>query len=125
MRTATLESPSTQVAAKGTAVEQTDRGPVILVIDDDPDVREVFQRQLEALGARVVVAADGFEGLDQLERSNPDAVLCDLAMPGMDGIEFGIRMRADMRFCRVRLIAVTGRCNKAALLGSWGAGFDG
>ena len=99
--------------------------PLVLFIEDDREYREVVRRLLEGIGVGVVVAADGIEGLDQLEHSRPDLVFCDLAMPRMDGIEFGIRMRRDMRFGRVPLIAVTGRRDQAALLDSWGAGFDG
>ena len=100
-------------------------GLLVLFIDDDRDYREVMRLLLEGIGFAVVVAADGIEDLDQLKRSQPDLVFCDLAMPGMDGIEFGIRMRGDMRFRRVPLIAVTGRRDRAALLDSWGAAFDG
>jgi CheY-like chemotaxis protein len=69
------------------------RGRTVLVIEDDDDTREVVSRLVEALGATTVVAADGLEGLVQLERRRPDAVLCDLAMPIMNGIEFARRMR--------------------------------
>jgi chemosensory pili system protein ChpA (sensor histidine kinase/response regulator) len=99
--------------------------PLVLFIEDDRDYREVLQRLLEGIGVRVVVAADGIEGLEQLEQSRPDLVFCDLAMPRMAGIEFGIRMQRDMRFGHVPLIAVTGRRDQAALLDSWSAGFDG
>jgi CheY-like chemotaxis protein len=101
------------------------QSPLLLVIDDDPGVREILKCQLEALGARVVVAADGFEGLDQLERWHPAAVLCDIAMPGMDGVEFATRMRKDARFRHVPLIAVTGLTGQTDVLRTWGAGFDG
>ena len=63
----------------------------ILVIDDDPALRETTQRQLEAFGFCVVLAADGREGLAKVARSQPDVVLCDLTMPVMDGLEFGRR----------------------------------
>jgi two-component system, OmpR family, response regulator MprA len=51
------------------------RSRTVLVIEDDDDHREVIRRLLESLGARVVVAANGLEGLGQLERQQPDAVL--------------------------------------------------
>lgn len=50
------------------------------------------------LVAHVVVAVDSVEGLEQLERCHPAAVLCDIAMPGMDGLEFATRMRTDSGF---------------------------
>ena len=100
------------------------RGRTILVIDDDEDTREVTRRLLELLGAQVVAAADGFEGLVQLGRLKPDAVLCDLAMPIMDGMEFASRMRQDPRYRRVLLVAMTGRQRHADFLQTWEVGFD-
>jgi CheY-like chemotaxis protein len=100
------------------------RHSLVLFIDDDLDYCDVVRRLLEGVGVVVVIAADGAEGLHQLEHSRPDLVFCDLVMPGMDGIEFGIRMRGDERFRQVPLIAVTGRRDPGALLDSWGAGFD-
>jgi hypothetical protein len=98
-------------------------GRTILVIDD-AEYRDTVRRLLESLGARVLLAADGFEGLAQLERWTPDAVLCDLSMPGMGGIEFAQRMRPTPRNRRVLLVAVTGRPDWAAVLDTWAAGFD-
>jgi CheY-like chemotaxis protein len=101
------------------------RGRRILIIEDDPTQRETLRRLVEARGAHVVVAADGLEGLALLERAHPDAVLCDLAMPIMDGIEFATRMRREPRYRRVPLIAVTGRVRQSDVIESWGVGFDG
>jgi CheY-like chemotaxis protein len=100
-------------------------GRKILVIEDDDDTRETIQRLLQALGAEVGVAADGLEGLVQLERRRPDAVLCDLGMPIMDGIEFARRMRQNPRYRRIILLAVTGRERQSDFVDTWGAGFDG
>src|SRR5262245_6529382 len=96
------------------------RRRTVLVIEDDDDTREVSSRVLEALGAGVVVARNGLEGLVQLDRRQPDAVLCDLAMPIMDGIEFARRMRQNPRYRHVLLIAVTGRERDADFLDTWG-----
>ncbi len=100
------------------------RGRTVLVIEDDDDHREVARRLLELLGARVVPAADGLEGLEQLERQKPDAVLCDLTMPIMDGIEFASQMRQRPKYRHVLLVAVTGRDSDADVLRTWNAGFD-
>jgi CheY-like chemotaxis protein len=60
-------------------------GVSILVIDDNADALEVAAATLTAAGARVRVAGSGPEGIEQMQRGMPDIVLCDLAMPGMDG----------------------------------------
>jgi CheY-like chemotaxis protein len=96
----------------------------ILVVDDDPDLRETLQRQLEAFGFRVVLAADGREGLAEVARSHPDVVLCDLTMPVMDGLEFGRRFRANPQHRHVLLIAVTGRNRESDIVETWRIGFD-
>ncbi|MET4576046.1 response regulator [Ottowia thiooxydans] len=60
----------------------------ILVIDDDPTTRSMLRRQLERRGWRVIEAADGIEGLTQVDDANPALVLLDLMMPRMDGFGF-------------------------------------
>lgn len=60
----------------------------IMVIDDDVIFRQVTRQFLHAIGYQVVEAENGLEGLQLLESSEPDLVLCDIAMPILDGIEF-------------------------------------
>jgi two-component system chemotaxis response regulator CheY len=74
------------------------RGCRILVVEDDVEVAELIGRLLVLQGARVLVAENGREGLDRLEEFPADAVLCDLTMPVMDGIEFARRVRQHPRF---------------------------
>ncbi|MFB3788460.1 MAG: response regulator [bacterium] len=59
----------------------------ILVIDDEVYLRQLYQAELRDEGYDVVVAKDGFEGLRLCERENPDLVIVDIRMPGMDGLE--------------------------------------
>jgi DNA-binding NtrC family response regulator len=59
----------------------------ILVVDDDPDIREVLKDRLESLGYRVLVASNGQEGLELLEKQSPQIVLLDIEMPGLSGLE--------------------------------------
>jgi two-component system CheB/CheR fusion protein len=100
------------------------RGSTILVIDDDLDTRDVVRRLLESLGARVVVAENGRDGLSRLASTPPHAVLCDLGMPVMDGLEFARRVRRDPRYRQVLLFALTGWQDHGDFLRSWEAGFD-
>jgi two-component system, OmpR family, KDP operon response regulator KdpE len=61
------------------------KGPSILVVDDDPSIRESLARELRAAGYEVATAGDGEEGEAAAAREPPDLVLTDLAMPAKDG----------------------------------------
>ena len=65
----------------------------ILVVDDDAPVRRMLARTLEAEGHEVTTVADGGRALAEVERSAPDAVILDVAMPGMDGLAVCRRLR--------------------------------
>jgi DNA-binding response OmpR family regulator len=60
----------------------------ILVVDDDPEIREAISLILEANGYKVVTAQDGIDGLNKLKVDKPDLMVLDLLMPRMDG--FGV-----------------------------------
>ena len=66
----------------------------VLVVDDEPAVRRALERALALERHDVVMAADGEEALDVLVRSPPDAVILDVMMPRLDGLEVCRRMRA-------------------------------
>jgi PAS domain S-box-containing protein len=66
----------------------------VLVVDDDPDGRELVRRVLGASGATVVTAGSAAEGLEAVERERPDVIVSDIGMPGVDGYEFIRRVRA-------------------------------
>ncbi|MEV0666369.1 response regulator transcription factor [Actinomadura luteofluorescens] len=68
--------------------------PRILVVDDEPAVRESLTSSLEFEGYRVTGAADGVAALDQVEREAPDLVVLDVLMPRMDGLTTCRRLRA-------------------------------
>jgi len=86
--------------ATGTAGEAEEsavkRGPAsILVIDDDPDVRDFIVTSLEEQGYRVRQASDGERGLKEAARATPDLVILDFVMPGMSGSEVAKRLLAN------------------------------
>ncbi|MGQ0804423.1 MAG: response regulator [Actinomycetota bacterium] len=60
---------------------------LVLVVDDEPDIRELIQMNLELAGYRVITAADGRQALEAVQRETPDAILLDLMMPEVDGWE--------------------------------------
>jgi two-component system, OmpR family, response regulator MprA len=65
----------------------------ILVVDDDPPIRRMLDRTLAAEGYRIETAGDGGEALAAVERSAPDLVVLDVAMPGLDGLAVCRRIR--------------------------------
>jgi CheY-like chemotaxis protein len=69
--------------------------PLVLVIDDSEDIRDLFRLALEAAGYRVKVAANGYEGLAVVRESRPDLILTDISMPQMDGFQFLVQLRSD------------------------------
>ncbi|GAB3669862.1 response regulator transcription factor [Saccharopolyspora tripterygii] len=66
----------------------------ILVVDDDRAVRESLRRSLQFNGYQVELAADGQQALDQLADSRPDAMVLDVMMPRLDGLEVARRLRS-------------------------------
>ncbi|HET8528007.1 MAG TPA: response regulator transcription factor [Gaiellaceae bacterium] len=65
----------------------------VLVVDDDPPIRRMLERTLAAEGYRVETAADGGQALAAVERSVPDLLVLDVAMPGVDGLAVCRRVR--------------------------------
>ncbi len=82
--------------------------PLVLLVEDDSDTREMYATFLDAMGYRVQEAADGFAALQAASRQRPDIVITDLAMPVMDGFHLMRQLRADASTSTVPIIAVTG-----------------
>jgi CheY-like chemotaxis protein len=89
--------------------------PRVLVVDDFPQVRELFGRFLTLAGMEPSFAADGVEALTAARASQPDLVLCDIEMPGMDGIALCAALRSDAHTRHLPIVAVTGAGGPAAL----------
>ena len=69
-------------------------GKRVLVVDDDPDIRELLFTALEDEGFEVVPAANGQEALAVIRTFRPDVIVLDLMMPVMDGWQFAAELRA-------------------------------
>ena len=85
----------------------------ILVVDDDPDVRRFLAESLQASGFVIIEAEDGQAGLAALERSAPDVMIVDYAMPGLNGVEVA-RLAKDKR-PDLPIIFATGYAESAAI----------
>ena len=87
----------------------TDTPPVVLVVDDDGDLRQMLSGLLEAEAYRVVGAASGEDALALLAQGVlPDAILLDLSMPGMGGLGFLLQVRSTPVYCHLPVAVVTG-----------------
>jgi two-component system cell cycle response regulator DivK len=81
--------------------------PLILVVEDDPDTRLIYSVSLEHLGYRTEAEASGELGVEAARRSRPEAILMDVAMPGIGGIEATRRIKSDARTRESLVIVVT------------------
>jgi two-component system, cell cycle response regulator DivK len=80
----------------------------ILIVEDDPDNRDLFRLTLELDGHEVIDAASAEDGLSLADGSAPDLILMDVSLGGeFDGLEATRRLRADARFRRTPIIALT------------------
>lgn len=73
----------------------TDGRAHVLVVEDEPAVRDVVRRYLEAEGYRVTVAADGITGLETARTAEPDLIVLDIMLPGLDGLQICERLRRE------------------------------
>lgn len=97
----------------------------ILVIDDSVQDLTLMRRLLERSGYAVREARSGEEGLSQLQdQGEPDCILVDGRMPGLDGYEFCRRVRADQRFRNVPILMLTGADSASAVVDGLEAGAD-
>ncbi len=98
--------------------------PDILVVDDDPDIREALQAALEMEGYDVGVAANGREAWESLRSTPPPGlILLDLMMPVMNGVEFLENLRADDRLRRLPVILLSAFPSTAATVVSKSQGY--
>jgi CheY-like chemotaxis protein len=93
----------------------------ILIVEDDPDIREVTADVLREAGATVVKAADGADALTKLDKLGaPALILLDLVMPRMDGFEFLKRLQAHPHAADFPVVVMTARSDPVAAPGVLG-----
>ncbi|MDD5774381.1 MAG: response regulator [Candidatus Omnitrophica bacterium] len=81
----------------------------ILVVDDEPDVRDYLKKRLEGRGYIVETAADGNEGLEAARQHVPDLILLDVLMPNKDGFSMLQDLQADPALRRITVIMATAK----------------
>ncbi len=98
--------------------------PLILVVDDYQDAREMYAEYLQFSGFRVAEASNGTEAVKQAVELKPDLILMDLSLPGMDGWEATRRLKADDTTRHIPIVALTGHALAGASEGAKRAGCD-
>ncbi len=78
-----------------------------LIVEDHPDMLDVFSQQLEMLGFAVITASNGVDGVEKAIGEKPDIILMDILMPGMDGREATRRIRANPISKDIPILATT------------------
>ena len=83
-----------------------DESPVVLVVDDEPDLVELLEYALETAGFTVLTAGDGVAGLALAEAEKPDLIVVDIMMPRMDGVALTeqLRERAALRLTPILML---------------------
>jgi len=96
----------------------------LLLVDDEPRLREAVQAYLSDSGFEVTVASNATEGWDLLQRTSPDLVISDIMMPQVDGYQFLAQMRQDDRFKALPVVFLTARGMTADRIQGYNAGCD-
>ncbi len=96
----------------------------ILLVDDDPHIRDVVRFAFEKTGMAISIAQDGKEALARFDRNVHDLIVLDIGMPEMDGYEVARTLRARYPRVRSTLVALTGWGQEADRRQAREAGFD-
>jgi DNA-binding response OmpR family regulator len=97
----------------------------VLVVDDDPDVRKLCGINLTWDGHEIIEAAGGAEGLELISSETVDAVLLDVMMPNIDGIEALRRIRQSEESADMPVVLISARVGIEDQIEGWAAGADG
>ena len=81
----------------------------VLIVDDDPAIREIFTVYLEMGGYRILAVSGGMECLELLKTQKPDLILLDMMMEPMDGWETLLAIRSFSDSCQIPVIIITGK----------------
>jgi DNA-binding response OmpR family regulator len=98
--------------------------PVVLVADDDDDIRDLVAFRLDRAGYEVLRAGDGQEALDLAREHRPDLAVLDVMMPKLTGYDVTRELRADAATSRIPVILLTARVQEADVARGFEAGAD-
>jgi PAS domain S-box-containing protein len=125
----TIRLPLPAASIKEKAQEEkgskpSSRSQRILIIEDNPDIMEILSCLLSHLGHDVAAASNGPEGIAKAKEFRPEALICDIGLPGMSGYEVAEYFRQEPELKEVYLIALSGYAQPKDLEQSKAAGFN-
>ncbi len=98
--------------------------PLVLIVEDQSDLRHLYAEALALSGFDVIEAANGLDAIQHATVHGPDVVLMDLSMPVVDGWEATRRLKADTRTAHIPVVALTAHDESGALQRATLAGCD-
>jgi CheY-like chemotaxis protein len=99
-------------------------GERVLVVDDDPVIRQLICVNLELEGYDVHTADDGQDALDKVREVDPAVITLDIMMPRLDGWDTAARLRSDPETAHIKVILLSARAQEADLRRGEGIGVD-
>ncbi len=85
-------------------INKKDKGHLILVVDDEEHIRTLLREQLEDAGYRVIEASEGSEALLKARNENPDLIICDVLMPGINGFDVLTLLKANEQTTNIPIL---------------------
>lgn len=107
-----------------TAVDFSVRKYSVLVVEDEPELRNYLKVSLKESFRQVYVAGDGVEGFDMAIRHLPDIIISDVMMPRMDGFEFCRLLKSNLEVSHIPVILLTARTDQASTVQGYKEGAD-
>ena len=98
--------------------------PLVLVVEDQEELRRLYVEQLEMSGFDVIEAANGADAITHTSEQTPDVVLMDLSLPILDGWEATRRLKADIKTAHIPVVALTAHDGSGELQRATRAGCD-
>ena len=112
------------VAPAGNSSATGRERPLVLLVEDQADLRQLYAEQLTLSGFDVIQAANGADAIADTTTHGPDVVLMDLSLPGIDGWEATRRLKADAHTAHIPIVALTAYDGAGELQRATSAGCD-
>ena len=96
--------------------EPAEKLQTILIVDDEPSIRQLYRSALKTLPVRLLDASNGLDAMNLIEQEKPDLVVTDYAMPDWDGLEVCHQIRKRPELQHIKIVLITGQATPPFLL---------